>query len=67
MLQAVVFNAVERKPVPMRVLILKHAGSRGAAPVGSAGRRSPRKKKIEKKKILGLSSTFVPFQKQTFH
>ena len=38
-------NAVERKPVLLESSIQKHAGSRGAAPCGGTGERSPPQKK----------------------
>ena len=39
------WNAVERVPVRLESSIQKHAGSRGAAPVGGAGGQSPPQKK----------------------
>ena len=47
MQQAAIVNAIERELVPMRVLILKHVGSRGAASVGGAGVEVPRKKNLD--------------------
>ena len=66
MLQAVVFNAIERKPVPMRVLILKHVnacvnpkGSRDAALVEGEG-------KIGEKKSSDSAAHSSPFENRHF-
>ena len=44
--------AVEREPVPMRVLNPKASGALGGDPGGGAAGRSPPQKKIDKKNVF---------------